>query len=320
MVLLNKQMLESLAHQYGFIRDNLEKVIRLVSILDYIYRNSRLSNSLVLKGGTAINLVEFAMPRLSVDIDLDFAIPCSREQMLVERAHINDELLRYMEQESYILLPNTKNPHTLDSWVFGYINAGGNRDVIKIEINYSNRCHVLPIETKRVTIDYLQQISINTLASVELFASKINALLNRGAMRDMYDVRNMIQQGLFTSPYEQDLLRKTVVFYMTVGSSMPVGDIPTSFTDFPQLENISFAKIRAQLLPVLRRTEKFDFVEAKDLVIQWLQQFLIFSPQEIEYIKLFNQHQFKPEILFEDQNICSRIQNHPMALWKMSQG
>jgi len=313
-------MLESLAHQYGFIRDNLEKVIRLVSILDYIYRNSRLSNSLVLKGGTAINLVEFAMPRLSVDIDLDFAIPCSREQMLVDRANINDELLRYMEQESYILLPNTKNPHTLDSWVFGYINAGGNRDVIKIEINYSNRCHVLPIETKRVMIDYLQQISINTLASVELFASKINALLNRGAMRDMYDVRNMIQQGLFTSPYEQDLLRKTVVFYMTVGSSMPVGDIPTSFTDFPQLENISFAKIRAQLLPVLRRTEKFDFVEAKDLVIQWLQQFLIFSPQEIEYIQLFNQHQFKPEILFEDQNICSRIQNHPMALWKMSQG
>lgn len=88
----NKQALDILAKEQGFIRDNLEKVMRLVEILNYFHNSNLLSKSLVLKGGTAINFTVFQLPRLSVDIDLDFSIDCDRESMLTFRQDINQEI------------------------------------------------------------------------------------------------------------------------------------------------------------------------------------------------------------------------------------
>lgn len=64
------------------MRDTLEKVYRLAEILKYINADKLLERRLVLKGGTAINLMVFNLPRLSVDIDLDYDRDCSAEEML----------------------------------------------------------------------------------------------------------------------------------------------------------------------------------------------------------------------------------------------
>lgn len=315
MIKFQKSSLDAIAKKEGFIRDNLEKVLRLVEILRYFHNDELLSKSLVLKGGTAINLTVFEMPRLSVDIDLDYAINCSREEMLSAREEINDMVLRYMEIEGYTLSPVTKNPHSLDSWVFYYTNAGGNNDVIKIEINYSNRCHVLPLVERNVSIDFIGDVSVNVLSPLELFASKINALVGRNAMRDIYDVNNMIQNGLFASPEKRDTLRKTLAFYLAVGSNFD-GNIPFEFKTFPKIESINFHQVRTQLIPVLRKTEKFDFMKAKQVVGDWLKDFLQFTDEEKRFIMLFNSGEFHPEILFGNSEITDRIKNHPMALWK----
>lgn len=74
----DKAFLEQKAKETGFVRDNLEKVYRLTDVLMYLNTNPNLSERLVLKGGTAINLTVFNMPRLSVDIDLDFNGNCNR--------------------------------------------------------------------------------------------------------------------------------------------------------------------------------------------------------------------------------------------------
>ncbi|HAW83429.1 MAG TPA: hypothetical protein DCX05_05625 [Prevotella sp.] len=39
------------------------------------------------------------LPRLSVDIDLDFTVDCDRESMLSIRQEVNNEILRYMESD-----------------------------------------------------------------------------------------------------------------------------------------------------------------------------------------------------------------------------
>ena len=148
----NKNDIAQLAAQTHFLRDNLEKVLRLSDVLNFIAQSPKLKDCLVLKGGTAINLTVFAMPRLSVDIDLDFHKDCTRDEMLAYRAVINAEIMAYMASQGYQLSPDTKNPHSLDSWVFYYLNAGGNRDNIKIEINYSMRQHVFDCERLRWTI------------------------------------------------------------------------------------------------------------------------------------------------------------------------
>lgn len=164
--------------------------MRLVEILNYFHNSKLLSKSLVLKGGTAINLAVFQLPRLSVDIDLDFTIDCDRESMLTFRQDINREIFRYMESEGYKLAPSSKSPHTLDSWVFNYTNAVGNNDSIKIEINYSNRCHIFPIIESSVSIPFLSDVKVCSLSPIELFATKINALIGRSAARDIYDIYN----------------------------------------------------------------------------------------------------------------------------------
>ena len=312
----NKTYLEQISKEKGFVRDNLEKVMRLCEILRYFHQSVLLSKSLVLKGGTAINLTIFEMPRLSVDIDLDFAHNCSRAEMIETREKVNHEILAYMTNEGYRLKPGSKSPHTLDSWVFGYTNAGGNPDNIKIEINYSDRCHVMPIEERAVSIDFLGDIRVNVLSPIELFASKFNALLSRAAVRDIYDVHGMIRAGLFASEDERRLLRKILVFYLAVGSSCKAEEVTLEFTSFKHIEGLAFTQVRAQLLPVLSRAEKFDFVQAKEEVMAFLRDFLLFSTEEQEFIKSFNRREYRPDILFDDAEIVSRIASHPMSLWK----
>jgi hypothetical protein len=87
-----KRIIGKEAEESGFIRDTLEKVYRLVDILEYINQNSLLKNTLALKGGTAINLLVFNLPRLSIDIDLDYCKEVSRDEMLQEREVINKEV------------------------------------------------------------------------------------------------------------------------------------------------------------------------------------------------------------------------------------
>lgn len=111
----NKRQLQKEADKYHYIRDTYEKVIRLVDILSYIRMEPDLFNNLALKGGTAINLTIFDLPRLSVDIDLDFTINSSREEMMQKRKRIKELLVNYLEKNGYKLDKDTREHHALDS-------------------------------------------------------------------------------------------------------------------------------------------------------------------------------------------------------------
>lgn len=79
----NKADIGRAAAQYGYVRDTFEKVLRLKEILKYFNTQEYLATHLILKGGTAINLTVFNLPRLSVDIDMDYTPNDSRDNMLV---------------------------------------------------------------------------------------------------------------------------------------------------------------------------------------------------------------------------------------------
>ena len=106
------------AKELGFARDTFEKVCRLVNILEFMDGDNLLTESLALKGGTAINLTIFDLPRLSVDIDLDFAQNVARENMLNDREEITERISKYMTANGYVLSPKSKNYHALDSFVY----------------------------------------------------------------------------------------------------------------------------------------------------------------------------------------------------------
>jgi len=65
---------DALAHEVaatGFHAEPLEKVLRLMALLDALSSHPFLKARIALKGGTALNLFHFDVPRLSVDLDLN---------------------------------------------------------------------------------------------------------------------------------------------------------------------------------------------------------------------------------------------------------
>ena len=80
-----KAFIIKLGEETNFINNNLEKVVRLLDVLDFIFNKSSFSNDVVLKGGTAINLLHTNLKRLSVDIDLDYHGTLDREKTFLDK-------------------------------------------------------------------------------------------------------------------------------------------------------------------------------------------------------------------------------------------
>ena len=90
--MLDKAFIGQKAEELNFNRDTLEKVFRLTEILTFLNTDTLTKDCLALKGGTAINLTIFDLPRLSVDIDLDFTQNIGREEMLKVRENLKTTL------------------------------------------------------------------------------------------------------------------------------------------------------------------------------------------------------------------------------------
>lgn len=298
------------AKELGFVRDTFEKVCRLVDVLSFMEKDPALSDTLALKGGTAINLAFFDLLRLSVDIDLDFAKDVSREEMLEDRERITDHIQKYMAAAGYSLSPRSKQYHALDSFVYEYVNAGGMRDNLKIEINYMLRCHVLPLSRRNVELPWNEEVlTVLCVDPLEIFAAKAVALMNRAAARDLYDMFNLQQNGHMDLG-SRSLFRQAVLFYMAISSE----NVPEHIS-FEAIDEITEHKIRTDLTPVLRRASHFQLVDAKEKVKAYLTDLLL-PEGDLSFWKAFAGGKYKPELLFDDPDVLERVRNHPMALWK----
>ena len=82
---ISKNELMNLSQSLGYRPEVFEKVLMLILLLNEIFKNDFLKDKLVLKGGTALNLFFLDLPRLSVDIDLNYIGAVDKKLMLEER-------------------------------------------------------------------------------------------------------------------------------------------------------------------------------------------------------------------------------------------
>ncbi len=311
MMHFDRMVLGRQARELGFVRDTFEKICRLADVLKWIHSDSFLAESVALKGGTALNLMILDLPRLSVDIDLDFVHNLSRDEMMKSREVLTNRIKKYMSAAGYTLGLKSKTYHALDSFVFEYQNAGGMKDNIKIEITYMLRCHILPPVVSTTLLPWNeQQLSTLCLDPIEIYASKIVAMLNRAAPRDLFDESMMIQEGCIKKSQEP-LLRKCVMFYCAVGSDK----VPEQFNVENTL-SITQQRIKTDLVPVLRNGTWFDAKQAYGNVAAFLHDVLVPTPDEFAFWSAFSKNQYEPKLLFDDPSIVERLHNHPMAIWK----
>lgn len=309
-VLYTKEYVEKIAEREGFIKDNTEKVLRLIDVLEFLNTQSEIKVKLALKGGTAINLTVVDFPRLSVDIDLDFAKNLDKESVAKFRTNFKELFSEFIDSEGYRLIEKSRMHYALDSFMLSYNGTSGNRDNIKVEINYLDRAHILPLEYRNINNRITDEpLSVLTLNPTEIYASKTVALLSRFAPRDLYDIYTMIEKGIIN---DVDLFRKCFVFYNICGGRQDADNI-----DFSKLCKFTYDIIRRQLKPVLAKTDKFEVEQAIASATEYLRAALTLTDQETEFVRLFREKIYKPTLLFDEEEIVKRIETHPMILWRL---
>ena len=89
---VDPRYIQRLAFDLGFQPASLEKCWRLTTLLSRFVDHPQLGKALLLRGGTAINFLYADLPRLSVDVDLDYIGALEKERMLKDRPSIEEEI------------------------------------------------------------------------------------------------------------------------------------------------------------------------------------------------------------------------------------
>lgn len=305
----SKDYIYNFGKQTGFLNSNIEKVIRLLDILTFI--NSDLDpyhEKLVLKGGTAINLAITNLARLSVDIDLDYIGSLDKEKMSVDRDDIMSTLDNFMSKEGYEVSEKSRGSFILASRTYSYTNAFGNRDNIKVEINFIDRIHICPYIRKKVKY-FDKEVMVETPLEAELFGMKIAALIDRHKPRDLFDTYKLKEY----IPYlDKDRVRKLAIFYLSLDRIFELNE-----ATFDNVNKITQDSIIKELQPVLPKGNFFELNAAKEEVITFLKELLVLTDNEKKYLLEFSKGNFDPYLLF-DTNDAKRAASHPMAKWRVA--
>ena len=176
---ISPKKLAAEAEATGFRPDVLEKVAHLLGLLDAIRSHPFLKGKLVLKGGTALNLFVFDVPRLSVDIDLNYVGAEDREAMLAERPKIEQAVQAVFAREGFTVR-RMPEEHAGGKWALRYGIATGQTGNVDVDINFMYRIPLWPVTTRDShLVGAWRATEIPVLDLHELAAGKLAALLAR---------------------------------------------------------------------------------------------------------------------------------------------
>ena len=310
---LRQEDLLNLSKNGLFRAEMLEKVIWLTEVLNEIFDNSFLKQRLVLKGGTALNLFYLNMPRLSVDIDLNYIGSLERSTMLMERQEL-ENILTGICRRLGLNIKRSATEHAGGKWRLNFASAVQPSGTLEIDLSYLYRTTLYPIKIQNsYQIGLYQAKNIAVLDIHELAAGKLTALMSRHASRDLYDTHQL------ANIFEAQKLNKEqlrLAFIVFGGASQP---------DWRKIkiESINFdhRELMNNLLPVINQNYLKDFNQKEwtNKLITDSQQFLSlvlpFSDQETLFLdKLLNEGKIVSSLITQDPTLQENFQSSWITL------
>lgn len=308
---VSREKLTSESQTTGFRPEVLEKVIHLLNLLEGFSRHPFLKGRLALKGGTALNLFLLDVPRLSVDIDLNYVGAVDRDTMMAERPKVEQAVQAVCLREG-MNITHMPTDHAGGKWRLRYDSALGESGNLEVDLTFMFRVPLWPITLRDAKVGSYSAMQIPVLDLHELAAGKLAALLARQASRDLFDAHQLLMR----SDLDRRKLRLGFVLYGAMNRkdwrTVTVEDVGC---DPRELEN--------QLIPVVRS----EFL-AKQKVGDWaaamiaecrdrLGAVLPMSADEIAFLnRILDYGEIKPELLTADDQIAERIRTHPLLQWK----
>ena len=187
------QTLQKLAGETALQTGTLEKVLRLLDLLEEIAADPVLKDRVALKGGTALNVFYLKLDRLSVDIDLNYVGALDRDAMLAERPEVEAALAQVLEAQGYALrrLPEA---HGGGKWIARYGSALGGGASLEVDLNFMMREPLFGV-ARRASVALGDRAPSEALVVDlhEVVAGKLVALIDRNAARDLFDARRILE-------------------------------------------------------------------------------------------------------------------------------
>ncbi len=311
-MILTRQELEREAAATGSNAQMLEKVLHLLRLLNGLRSHPYLERRIALKGGTALNLFLFDVPRLSVDIDLNYIGARDRETMLAERPRVEQAIRAVCGREG-LAVRRVPDEHAGGKWRLTYTSAFPSSGNLELDLNFMLRVPLWPIQIQDSrSLSGFQATQIPVLDIHELAAGKLAALLARQASRDVFDAVELLRRDDLAPA------RLRLAFVLYGGASRRdwreavVGDV-----------KLDPADAQSQLVPTLRgslTTGRDARTLAAELVAECRERLAVVLPlrnHEMEFLTLLNERGvIAPELLTADEAMQQTIREHPALVWK----
>lgn len=314
-MIYSKEELLDIASVVGFRVEIVEKVLHLFRLLNAINSHPFLKGKFALKGGTAINLFLLNMPRLSVDIDLNYVGELDRAKMVQDRPVAEKAIQDVFSREESCVKRIPGDEHAGGKWRLVYKSFSQQNGNLEIDLNYMYRIPLWDVVKKNsCKIGRYQAKKVPTLDIHELTAGKITALLTRQQSRDLFDCPGLFSQ----KDLDFEKLRLTLVVYggMSRTDWRTVG---------PDSVNCDSVELQRQLLPVIHNTKPLNDDESNEYAVSLVKLCrevvsLLFPlrPNEKRFIDLLqDQGIIEPDTLTDDVDLQNRIMKHPQLHWKV---
>ena len=311
-MMVSREKLMAEAEHTGFRADLLEKVALLLHLLSSFEKHPYLKGKLALKDGTSLNLFFLDVPRLSVDIDLNYVAQPGRDEMVKERPKMEQALSAVFSREGFTV-KRMPEDHAGGKWVLGYQSALGQPGNLEVDMNFMFRVPLWPVSTMDSrTIGSWSAPQIPVLDVHEIVAGKLAALFSRHQARDLFDCHEMMATGL-----DHRKVRTAFIAY----GAMNRKDWRTV-----RLEDVDFdpKELARQLTPTLRMATVNGLGSAEEYGKRLVEEtkealaFLFpFTEAEKEFLdRLLDHGEILPALLTDDADLQARLQDHPLLEWK----
>lgn len=309
---ISREHLRAEAEATGFREDVLEKVLRLLGLLDGLRSHPFLKGRLALKGGTALNLFHFDVPRLSVDIDVNYVGAAPRDVMLAEKPKIEEAVVAVCKRDGFTVR-RVPTEHAGGKLQLRYQSALGQGGNLEVDLNFMFRVPLWPIsvhDSRQIGSHRATQTPL--LDYHEIAAGKLAALLGRHASRDLFDAHRLLATEL-----DRSQLRLGFVIYGAMNRrdwrEVSIDDVAY---EARELENELLPLLRVDDVPTqkaLKAWAELLLTECRDR----LAQVLPLAENEREFLeRVLERGEIAPELITQDHALAERIATHPGVLWK----
>lgn len=311
---LTREQVQALATSLGVRPDVLEKVVRLLVVLRRIREDEGLHDRVALKGGTALNVFWLALPRLSVDIDLNFVGDLTACELAEQRPDFEKRMTRAC-QLAGCRVRHSPSEHAGGKFRLRFTSMLGGEQNLELDVSFVARVPLGELTERAAVLPGFEEERAVTYTLPELAAGKFTALLARFVARDRYDAVRVLDHdpNVLTTPE-----------FRLAFTCFAAASREDARTWNGQLAPLESHEVRTQLVPVLRAAQEPLAGDPKQLAAHLQERLggvasrlVAWSPREREFMEaLLDRGELRPELLADRPETRRRIAAQPMLRWK----